>query len=445
MASAGDVSAATARWRPTLETLVRPYTLLLVGAGLSFLAWVIPWGPSALLEYRHAQPWTLHGSLFLLAWYGFFFLVALGGFHLGRRIPPLPRAELVPWQSYYAYLSVLSAVGTIYSYLYVFVKSPHIIVTALLHQQFNAVRAILPEAAGIQTLRYAATLAAAVAVFELVRRRFRWLHVVNIVLLLLTAAVAARICLIITTIAVVALGARHLAGRRINLRRATGIVLLGGAALFLALAALNYSRNADYYRANGVSDPMLMNLDEMIHYLGTPFQASMAVSNHVGNWPAAPSTAAAGAPVFLLPTYLSPSTPASVVHAETRYRTLVPSIPLSQTTNSVLVAAYGVFGVLAFPILGLVGLVAAVIAGHASRYRSYAFLVGPVIAYCFSELWRAYTFNAGIIHFLVLSLALWALVGRDAGRWSRGSWTRLMDLLSRERRPPESLRAPRKT
>lgn len=435
---------ARARRSVTLETVVRPHTLLLVGAGMSLLAWAIPWGPSALLEYKHAKPWTLDGSLFLVAWYGFFFLVALGGFHLGRLIPPFRRAELVPWQSYYVYLSVLSTIGTIYSYLYVFVKSPHILVTAVLHQQFNVIRQILPEAAGIQTLRYAATLAAAIAVFELVRRRFHWLHVVNIVLLLLTAAVAARVCLIITTIAVVALGARHLAGRRINLRRATGLVLLGGVALFLALAALNYSRNADYYRANGVSDPMLMNVDEMIHYLGTPFQVSVAVSNRVRHWPTVPSTAAAGIPVFLLPTYLSSSTPRSVANAETRYRTLV-SIPLSQSTNSVLAAAYGVFGVLAFPLLGFVALVAAVVAGHASRYRSHAFLAGAVVAYCFSEWWRVYNLNAGLVQFLVLALAFWAVVGPNADRWSRGGWTRVSDFVLRERDRPGSRRAPRTT
>ena len=437
---------ARARRSVTLETFVRPYTLLLIGAGLSFLAWVIPWGPSALLEFAHKQSWTLDGSLFLIGWYAFFFLVALGGFRLGQLVPPLRRAEVVSWQSYYVYLSILAAIGTIYSYFYVLAKSPHIIVTAVLHQQFNAVKEILPQAAGVQTLRYAATLAAAIAVFELARKRFHWLHVVNLVLLVLTAAVAARITLIITTIAVVALAARHLAGRRINARRIVGAVLLGTVALFLVLAVLNYSRNADYYRAHGVSDPMLMNLDETIHYLGTPFQVSVAVSNNVRNWPAVPSTAGAGVPVFLLPTYLS-STPQSVANAEYRYRTLrtLASIPPSQSTNSVLAMAYGALGAGAFPILGLAALVAAAVAGHASRYRSYAFLAGPAIAYGFSEWWRVYNLNAGFIQFLVLALAFWAVVGSNADRWSRGNWTRLIDLLLRERDRPGSLRAPRKT
>ena len=117
--------------------------------------------------------------------------------------------------------------------------------------------------------------------------------------------------------------------------------------------------------------------------------------------------------MFLLPTYLSSSTPVSVAHAEYRYRSIV-SIPRTQSTNSVLAMTYGVFGLLAFPILGFVAFVAAAISGHASRYRSYAFLAGLVVAYCFAEWWRVWVFNTGLIGFLVLAVAFWGLVGAKA-------------------------------
>ena len=53
MASASFVSAgAPAARRPTLETLVRPYTLLLLGGALSFLAWAIPWGRTSHCRAR---------------------------------------------------------------------------------------------------------------------------------------------------------------------------------------------------------------------------------------------------------------------------------------------------------------------------------------------------------------------------------------------------------
>src|SRR5947207_1103994 len=103
----------------TLETAVRPHTLLIIGGCLSFLAWVIPWGshiPPAIRGFARVEPLTLHGALFLVAWWGFFFLMAVVGFALGRRIPPLRRAENVPWESYYVFLTTLGVAGIAYSY-----------------------------------------------------------------------------------------------------------------------------------------------------------------------------------------------------------------------------------------------------------------------------------------------------------------------------------------
>jgi hypothetical protein len=435
MASASEagVGASLRLRRPTLETLLRPYSLLLLGGALSLLAWAIPWGtdvPTAVRGFRHAEPWTWHGALFLLAWYGFFFLVGVAGFALGRRVRPYRRAEGVPWESYYVFLTIVTVIGTAYSYGYVFSKSPHVIGMALKHQQFNQVRAVLPEAAGVQTLRYAACLAAGIAIFELGRRHFRLLHILNIVLLLLVAAIAARTLMIIATIVAAGLAARHLQTAGIELRKVVAAVALGAAALFGVLALLNYSRNADFYRSHGVTNPAEMNVDEMIRYLGIPFQASMAVSNHEGSWPAVPSTVGPGVRVFVLPTYLSSSTPASVVKAEIKYRSLV-SLPASQTTNSVLAQTYGVFGALSFPILGFVLLIAAAIAGHASRYRSYAFLAGLVASYCFAEWWRTWLFNTGLIQFLVLAVAFWGVVGASFDRWTGGRWARVTRVLLR--------------
>jgi hypothetical protein len=448
MSAAGHVSArARAGRHLTLETAVRPHTLLLVGAGLSLLAWALPWGgaiPAPLRGFAQTEPWTVHGTLFLLGWYAFFFVVALGGFHLGRRIPVLQRAERVSWESYYVFLSILGFLGTAYSYAYVYAKAPHAISAAFLHHQFNAVRLVLPYSSGPQTLRYASTLAGAIAVFELGRRRFRLLHVVNVLLLLLAAAIASRASLVIAAIAVAGLAARHLHTLHVRARMVFAMLLLGLVALFLALSVLTYSRSADFYRSYGVRDPLVMSVDEMVRYIGIPFQASVAVSNQVSKWPAAPASAAAGTRVFLLPTYVSKSVPASVARGEGRYQEVV-TVPTSQTTNSVLVLTYGVFGVLAFAVLGFAVLVAGVIAGHTSRYRSYVFLAGLVVAYCLAEWWRTYVLNQGIIHFLILALAFWGVFGSSVEAWTGGRWSRLTRFLLPEDRRRGWRRAPRQT
>jgi hypothetical protein len=446
-----EASSASARARVrrhfSLETAVRPHTLLLVGAVLSFLAWIIPWGgaiPTALRGFAQKEPWTLDGALFLLAWYAFFFVVAFGGFQLGRRIPVLQRAERVPWESYYVFLTILSLAGTAYSYAYVLAKSPHAISQAFLHHQFNAVRYVLPYSSGPQTLRYASSLAGAIAVYELGRRHFRLVHVLNVVLLLLAAAIASRASLIIAAIAVAGLTARHLHTARARARMVLGLLLLGLVALFLALSLLSYSRDADFYRSYRVRNPLVIGMDDIVRYVGIPFQASMAVSNHVSRWPAAPASARPGIRVFVLPTYVSKSVPASVERGENRY-TKVVAIPASQTTNSVLALTYGVFGAFAFAVLGFAVLVACIIAGAASRYRSYLFLASLVIAYCLAEWWRTYVLNQGIVQFLVLALVFWGVVGSSVDGWSGGRWSRLTRFLVPEDRRRGSPPAPRPT
>ena len=448
MSAAAHVSArARVRRHFSLETAVRPHTLLLVGACLSLLAWGIPWGgaiPASLRGFAQEETWTLHGALFLLGWYAFFFVVAIGGFQLGQRIPVLQRAERVSWESFYVFLSIVGFAGTAYAYAYVAAKAPHVISEAFLHHKFNAIRYVLPYSAGVATLRYASCLAGAIAIFELGRRRFRLLHVVNLFVLLFAAAIASRASLIIAAIAVAALAARRFHTLRVRVRMVIGVLLLGLVALFLVLSLLTYSRDAGFYRGNGVSDPLVMNLDEMVRYVGIPFQAAVAVSNHVTKWPALPASAAAGTRVFLLPTYVSKKVPASVARGETRYEKVV-ALPVSQTTNSVLAMSYGVFGALAFAVLGFAVLVACVIAGYASRYRSYVFLAGPVVAYCLAEWWRTYVLNQGIVQFLVLLLAFWAVFGSAVDGWTGGRWLRFTHFLVPAERQQEGEQAPRQT
>ena len=149
--------------------------------------------------------------------------------------------------------------------------------------------------------------------------------------------------------------------------------------------------------------------------------------------------------VFLLPTLRRARTfPASVGRGETRYEKIVCD-PASQTTNSVLALTYGVFGALAFVVLGFAVLVACVIAGYASRYRSYFFLAGLVVAYCMAEWWRTYVLNQGIVQFLILALAFWGIFGATVDGWTGGRWSRFTSLSRRRDPRRESQQAPPQT
>jgi hypothetical protein len=148
--------------------------------------------------------------------------------------------------------------------------------------------------------------------------------------------------------------------------------------------------------------------------------------------------------VFLTPTYVSKSVPRPVARGEDRFERVV-LIPTSQTTNSVLVMAYGVFGMLSFVVLGLAVLAACILAGHASRYRSYVFLISAVVAYCLAEWWRTYVLNEGIVQFLIIAIALWGVAGSSVDDLTGGRWVRFSRRLVGERQPQESQQAPRPT
>ena len=102
---------------------------------------------------------------------------------------------------------------------------------------------------------------------------------------------------------------------------------------------------------------------------------------------------------------------------EESYRDYV-DIESGLTTNSVLAFMYSAVGLWAFPLIAVVSFVAAAVAGHASRYASLFFLAMLVVGYCFAEVWRAYLFNTGIIHFLLITLAAAPLADRFVTAWA---------------------------
>jgi hypothetical protein len=107
---------------------------------------------------------------------------------------------------------------------------------------------------------------------------------------------------------------------------------------------------------------------------------------------------------YLLPTY-APIDFRDVRRAEENYRHFTAIDP-TLTTNSIYAPMRLSIGNWAFALMAFVVLVAAALAGHASRYRSYFLLAMVVAGYCFAEYWRTYLFNFGIIHFMLLTLVL---------------------------------------
>jgi hypothetical protein len=259
---------------PRLLRLLFPPWLLVASLALSICAWAIPWGPNIHTGFADKLEITWGTVLVLGSWYLLIILTGALGFALGRRFKPVGVIDDFPDRPYYLYFSVIGAIGVVYTYGSVFAGDPGLIVDAVRNQTFNDVRLAIPYGPGIQTLRYATILAGGIAFYEVcLRWRFTWLGIGNLALLALAAAAASRLSLLMAILIAVGLAVKERPrAPRLGLR----VLALAGIG-FVALTAFNYLRNANFYEQQyGTTNPLTMNLDESVAYLGAPFQASIA-------------------------------------------------------------------------------------------------------------------------------------------------------------------------
>jgi len=396
----------------TLRSVLRPSLLVLIPASLSAVVWLAPLGSSVRRGFVERAHLTLGGVVFLVVWYGVIGLAGEFGFALGRDRPPLAVYERISDESYYRYFSLVALAGTGFTYASVAVKHPGLLTNAFTHLQLNLVRAVIPYSAGISTLRYATGVAGAIALYKIiVQRRIRTLDVANLVALLLAAAIASRLLIVLCGVILVGIIVRERPDARVSLKQ----LVLGACAFFLVLTPLNYYRNAHYYQTEyHLTSPLVMNAYEMTAYLGAPFQAAVGVASAANAPTPSTSEAIQAAVAYGVPTYIPVSRDA-VDASATSFRSYVDVDP-ALTTDSVLAALFSAMGWWSLPFIAVVAFLAGAVMGHASGYRSLASLAMIVVGYAFAETWRVYLFNAGIIQFIVLTIAIAPVVvwRRDA-------------------------------
>jgi len=262
--------------RQILFRLLCPPWLLVVSVLLSFLAWIIPWSSHIHTGYVERQTLTATSLLFLVAWYGWAIVVGVFGFRVGRHFAALRTLNAFPSQLYYRYFTIIGAIGVLYTYGHIVLFHPSLVVSAVVHQTFNDVRNAITYGAGIQTLRYAAILGGGVALYNILfRSKCTKQDALNLVLLVLASAAASRLSLVMATLVAVGLAATQPGRSSAQIVRVAVLAVIA----FGGLTAFNYLRNANYYKANyATSNPLLMNLDESVAYLGAPFQASVVAA-----------------------------------------------------------------------------------------------------------------------------------------------------------------------
>lgn len=399
-----------------MKRLLRPVPLMVLALGVSLVAWVIPGESLALRGFGVRVAPSIGGVLLLIGWYSVCAVVAVIGERAGRSIRPMQSLDL-PADVQVAerfdrrmllVLTILATVGvgTVASRaggLSGFQE-------ALAATDANSLKQATGDGAGFSTLRYAAAVSAPIALHRLLSRRTgRIIAVWNVILLLVTVAVASRLCLMLASLVFIYLLAQRPVRARIKVSTLASIGMVVGALLVY----FNYVRNARFYAANGVTNPITSNLYQVLTYLGAPFQVSLGVATRLrADWTA--FSAVKDPATVLLPSFLSGLLPSGSGYVEplrgaARYDYSVDIHP-SLTTNSAFADVITSFGVEGLILSLLLVLLAAVAFGHFSLYRNYVSAVSGVVLYGFAEYWRILLFNQGILVFCCLVIAASALV-----------------------------------
>ncbi|GLP82109.1 hypothetical protein [Mycobacterium antarcticum] len=405
-----------------------PGVFIVAPVGLSFLAWFAlttrqhygraQTNPEALNGFSIPAEVSSRGIGLLLLWYGAIIGVSTVGFWLGTHRSRAVDANAptnTDWfeRRYFFIVVAAGAIGIGDAFLKV--GGIAAIVDSLSEQTANDFSNSLSGFAGLQTLRYANILAAPIGVYLWRKKIIGWPWMAVAVLLLGTnAMITSRLSLLMASAVYVAMSVRGreprpaMPGSRARTYSVVALVILSG---FAVLTALNYSRNANYYREAGVSNPVAMNLYQSGAYLAVPAQVSLGVSDAVGRgaWekPGDPVTALGA----VMPTFLQFN---KVAKDDSFKQASVYGFSVTFAgnffTNSVFADTYSVYGTWGW----LYTILAYGVAGYAfARIYSLSPVVAAssgVVAYCFLEVWRVQILTYGIVVFLLLltAAAAWA-------------------------------------
>lgn len=394
----------------------------------SFLVWLVPGTGTYLRGFDVRSPVEPGGMLLLTGWYALCILVVTLSGAVGRVITPARSLLSVEMdvrfeRRFYAVLTLLAVFGVLGAYFSI--SRQVAIIPAIQSGQANDLSAVLLDGSGIGTLRYAAIVAAPVGVFLAMQKKATWFVAgVNVILLLGVALLSSRLSLIMAVSILLFLYVHQRPDTRV---RIVPIVLLG-SSMFGILAALNYSRNSGYYKLFGVENPIMMNLYQIAAYVGSPTQVAVGVSRAIFEGRLNVAVGLDSGLQAVVPTFLQQTKGnRAAVTDEALYGQQVDIAPNLNSNSSFAdtYAHYGWWGLIAtLVVLGL----AAMLFAHLMQYRSVLAAGAGVLGYGFLEYWRGFLFNTGNLVFILLALALAAVIARAVTPVAKG--VRLSDVES---------------
>jgi hypothetical protein len=360
----------------------------MMAVSASLAAWLFPTFGVLKKGFENPSHLDLTAAVILACWY----LLIFTSFFLGQKIVGLwfssrgykPTSRLLDLESNVIYLgfTLISAVGLGAMVMTIFqsMSLTQMILYISLGQS-NALKWAVYEDyhIGIVSLRYVVLYPASVALYRIIRlKRYSLLNIFNVLMLAVCTFVSFRLILIaafVTTLFLVTFDSKSI---RFSVAK---LVLIAGS-LFLILSVLNLSRNAGYYERNNLSFG-LAGLNEIVAYLGTPFQVAVGAANVTDQ--------------------LAAQGPGDPSHGTEPYRYYV-DIMINYNTNSAFVALHQQMGYWCWPYIAvLCSFMGAVFRLLTSLGKTYFLLPCGAILYASSELWRLDLFQQGtfIVWFVI--------------------------------------------
>lgn len=379
-----------------LKFVMKPHNIVLITVLISFMAWSLPVG-NMRRGFEIKETLTSQAFLIIFLWYFIIYVLTWAAYFFGTRLKKSEKLDSVSDDSYYRIITVLSALGVMYVYLTILKNNPEVFISVF-QNNANALKETLYNNydTGLHSLRYISILGGAFGIYRIITiKRIRAIDLLNIMLLLMTALISSRLSIIVSILVLLGMLAHR------NHKISFKAVIILAIALFTVLTLANYFRNGNFYKEKyNINNPILMNVSEMVTYLGAPFQTSVSIANNVDRIHF--NGDKNDLMFYFVPTYFhgifninsSPSND---------YRQYV-NIEKSLTTNSAFTHLYSSLGITSFSFIVIIVTSFAFVAGAFSNYKSLIFTVHYLISYCFAELWRMYMFNTGIIHTLIFAV-----------------------------------------
>jgi hypothetical protein len=396
----------------SIDGILVPQVIMTVPVLVSFAAWALP-GSGLDRGYSVRANLTGGALVVLVSWLALMLVVTTVGHVIGSAVrPPRALADIDERRAANV-VTVIASIGVLYSYFLVF--SSVSVGAVLSARTGNDLSAVLPDSPGLQTLRYAAAASMAMATYGYIQGDRRRLFLLwNAGLLLSTVLLASRLSIVLCALLVVFLFRHKIT---FTWGRLAALALLGAIGLFAVTLPFNYVRNANYYEARGISNPIMMNVSQLVAYLGTP--AQVAIGTASAAYDGTLGSGFRSGLDFALPTYLQPGYESTSVSA---YGMYAPSVDVAGnfTTNSAFADTLSSAGVGGLVAITFGAFVASFLIGSLRQYRNSAALLAGMLLYGLAEWWRIYILNAGIIHFVFLSVLLACIVSRTRHRTVSG-------------------------